>query len=190
MKIIKELSFEPDHMTAARLENGVTVFAHPNGVGIGSDLFGDVHSFAGCNARSTSIDAPSARTVALLFKDRRFRNAPKRRCAKESTQDPATGQLFAGSLRRSGEEAKRRHCCGRENRRFREGRKAGRQAGRLVPVSGSIRRRSAIPSATKIDSSPCPQLTSSTSIVPNLFSIYTIRIMSLLNLDSLLRLRE
>ena len=37
MDIIKQIDFEPDQITAVLLENGVTVFAQSNGVGIGSD---------------------------------------------------------------------------------------------------------------------------------------------------------
>ena len=37
VKIIKEIVFDSQHITAVKLENGVTVYADDDGVGIGSD---------------------------------------------------------------------------------------------------------------------------------------------------------
>lgn len=37
MEIIKEIAFDPRYVCAVTLENGVTVYARKDGVGIGSD---------------------------------------------------------------------------------------------------------------------------------------------------------
>ena len=37
MEILKEIAFDPSYESAVRLENGVTVYARGDGVGIGSD---------------------------------------------------------------------------------------------------------------------------------------------------------